>query len=272
VLLVDWPLTLPDNQQLRVVEKLDRTSRTCAVYNQKLLDWWTRDAPAVTPAKLAKEPLATYIRSLRPIRKIGAYEIKATESVAAAWSDDYLLNGVRDINGTRAAIGVPTDLLPPGTPTELTFGFQATRGGPLVSIEQPGAGSDDEVTPTERLVYIEEDGRLVLRTKPAAYVVTQRATRVLDGQWHEMSLRRERNDWLVLLDGFPVGEARGSFAQENPSRYLQLGPAYTTNCPGQRSGWSRFFGKLREVRVRRVSSLNDAQVSALVRPVPHSHS
>jgi hypothetical protein len=273
VLPVDWPLTLPNDQQLQVVDKLNRTSRTCAVYNQKLLDWWTKDAPGITPANVAKEPLVAYIRSLRAIRKIGDYEIRATEPVAAAWSDDYLLNGVRDINGTRAAIGVPTDLLPPGSPTELTFGFQANRSGPLISIEQPGAGSDDEVTPTERLVYIEENGRLVLRTKPGAYLVTPQATRVLDGQWHELSLRRERNDWLVLLDGVPVGEACGSFTQENPSRYMQLGPANTTNCPGHRSGWSQFFGKLREVRVRRVeSSLTGAQVSAPVRPLPHSNS
>jgi len=127
--------------------------------------------------------------------------------------------------------------------------------------------------PTERLVYIEEDGRLMPRTKPGAYAVPSAATRVLDGRCHEMSLRRERNDWLLLLEGVLVGKACGSFAKENPARYLQLGPAYMTNCAGQRSGWSRFFGTLREVRVTRVgSSIRDAQVSAPVRPVPHSNS
>ena len=195
----------------------------------------------------------SYIHNLGEIRRAGDYEIRANDAAASEWRDDYLLNGIRTINGSRDAVGIPADLLTQGPDAELRFGFQVSRAGPLLSVQQPGSDSDDEVLAAEPVAYVARNGVLMMREKKAPYVLVKQAA-VLDGRWHELSLRRAKDSWRISVDGIPEGRVSGLFTGSKPSGYLQVGPAYLVNSSNLGSGWVRFFGKLRDVRVGRVRS------------------
>src|SRR4029077_2010389 len=125
----------------------------CAIYNKQLSDWWTNDGPRLTESSLAQQPLVSYVRHLHPIQKIGNYEIRVNQAVLAKWTDDYLLNGIRTIDGSRDSVGIQADLLRSDA-ADLLFGFQARAAGPLLPVQRPGAEPEEDPTAVEPLVYI----------------------------------------------------------------------------------------------------------------------
>ena len=256
ILLVDWQITMPEDRQRQAVAKLDHGSKICAVNNQRLSDWWIETLPANTRARLAIQPLVSYIQQLSSVRKAGDYEIRANEAARAAWKDDYVLNGVREVAGTRNALGVPVELLTDEAHPELVFDFESWSAGPLISIQQPDAEQGDQAFATEPLAYISRAGTLVIRAQRGIFVPLPAHVKVTDGQWHELSFRHEQESWRVSLDGVALGHAGEFTTGKNSPRYLQLGPAFIENCPDLGKGWVPFYGKLREVRVRRAGNID----------------
>jgi len=254
ILLVDWQITMPEDRQRQAVAKLEHGSKICAVNNQRLSDWWTETLPANTRAKLAMQPLVSYIQHLSPVRKAGGYEIRANAVARAAWQDDYVLNGVRDMAGKRNALGLPVELLTEGAQQELVFDFESWGAGPLVSVQQPGGEQDGQGFSTEPLAYISSVGALVIRAQRGTFVSLPAHVSLTNGQWHELSFRHDQQNWRVSLDGVALGNAGEFTTGKDAPRYLQLGPAFIENCPGLGPGWVPFYGKLREVRVRRAGA------------------
>jgi preprotein translocase subunit Sss1 len=249
VLITGWPLILTAEQESQTIVRLGQATNVCAIYNKQLSDWWTNDGPRLTESSLAQQPLVSYVRHLHPIQKIGDYEIRGNQAVLAKWTDDYLLNGIRTIDGSRDSVGIPADLLR-SDDVELLFGFQARRAGPLLSIQRPGAESEEDTIAAEPLVYIAPDGALMIRQRPGSYLRSLLPPNVLDGLWHELSLQREGRGWQMSLDGVSSGRIPEFLGGPAPPRYLQLGPAFIAGCPALEQGWVPFFGRLRDVRVK----------------------
>ena len=253
VLISGWPLILTDDDERHTIARVSQASRICAVYNKRASEWWTNDGPQLTPASLARQPLVAYIQHLHAIRKVGDYEVRANAAVASDWKDDYLLNGTRDLNGARAAVGVPGDLITSAADVELAFGFQASRAGPVLSVPQTDA-SAGEAPPMEPILYLSPDGGLMIRSKPGTYVRLAGQAGVLDGLWHEVSLRRDAAGWEVSLDEISTGRIGELLTGGKPAQYLQLGPAFVEKGTALGPGWIPFAGKLRDVRVKRASA------------------
>ncbi len=252
MLLVDWPITMPSDRQQEAARRLDGAARVCGVYSQRLSDWWTDRLPPDVHARLAELPLVSYIQQLSPIRKVGDYEIRGNAAVRQNWNDDYLLDGVRDLDGNRSAVGIPTSLLNAAIDSELTFGFEVGGAGPLLSAQKTRTVSDDEPFATEPLVYVSRDGTLMIRASAGVYVASR--ARVADAQWHELSLRRRQNGWAISVDGTERGSIADFTAGDKGPRYLQVGPAYVENCAELGKGWKSFRGKVRDVRARGAES------------------
>jgi hypothetical protein len=252
MLLVDWPITMPSDRQQQAARRLDGAARVCGVYSKRLSDWWTKRLPQDAHAKLAQLPLVSYIQQLSPIRTVGDYEIRGNAAVRESWKDDYLLDGERDLDGNRSAVGVPTSLLRAAIDSELTFGFEVGSTGPLLSAQKTRTDSDDEPFATEPLVYISRDGTLMIRASAGVFVPSR--ARVADAQWHELSLRRRQNGWAISVDGAELGLIADFMTADKGPRYLQVGPAYVENCAELGKGWKSFRGKVRDVRARRVES------------------
>ena len=261
VLITGWPLILTRGQEQQTVAKVSQAARVCAIYNQPASEWWTHDDPQLTESGLAQQPLVAYIRKLQPIRKVGNYEVRANDAVAARWKEDYLLNGVRAISGGRAAVGVPSELLASSANAELVFEFQADRSGPLLSVQQPGQGSI-EASATEPVVYVMPDGELTVRREGGSYGPLAPRARVLDVRWHELILRHANGNWAVSLDGGPADKIPDLPIGPNSARYLQLGPAFIADSAVTARGWAPFFGKLRDVRVRRDNAVTEAHIAS----------
>ncbi len=249
LLLTDWPITMPEDRQRKAVAKLDRSSRICAAYDKKLSDWWTDSLSQSTRAELANLSLVAYVQQLAPIRKVGDYEIRGNPAVQAIWKDDFLLDGVRDVDGKRSAVGVPVDLLSSAN-AELVFGFEAAGSGPLVSVQQRNTNSDEQTYITEPLAYISRTGSLVVRGEAMVRAKLAPQASVIDGRWHEFALRHDYDGWTVSLDGLERGRLAEFLTAANTPRYLQVGPTFVENCLDLGRGWKSFPGSLRDVRVR----------------------
>jgi hypothetical protein len=250
VLITGWPLILTSEQERAITAKLSHAPSICAVYSKRLSDWWTNDSRRLTNFNLAQQPLVSYIRDLHHVQEVGDYEIRVNDASLDKWVDDYVLNGVRDINGTRDAVGIPADLLSRAD-AEVTFGFQARSAGPLISVQQRGTQSEEDLTATEPLTYIARDGVLMIRKTPGTYSRSLSGS-VLDGLWHEIILQREQQGWQISLDGRSIGQTAEFLADPDQPKYLQLGPTWVESSSSLGQGWVSFFGKLRDVRVSRV--------------------
>lgn len=268
VLVSSWPLHLTSDEQREVIAQVSRSTKVCAVYNQAASEWWTRDGPLITPSSLAQEPLVAYIQGLRGIRTVGNYAIRGNTPVEALWKDDYLLNGVRDFDGTGAAVGVPGELLTSNAGAEFTFGFRANGPGLVLSIPQKAITSDEETVPMEPIIYVSQDGRVVIRSTDGSYLPAGGPDILANRLWHEMSLRREQAGWAVWLDAQPLGHTGDLLTEAKPPRYLQLGPAFVGDTFIGRHGWMQFFGALRNVRMGRKSNELDSARILPPRP-PH---
>lgn len=247
VLISGWPLILTTAQEQETIGRVIPSRRVCAIYNRAASEWWTRDDPQLTPARLSGQPLVAYIGQLEPVRQVGDYEVRANRVVAADWKDDYLLNEVRVMNGNRAAIGVPKDLLG-HRDAELRFEFQATRNGLLVSLEQSGQDPSEHPDATEPIIYIARDGCLRVHHTDGSFQSLAPRRSVFDEHWHELVVRHFAQVWSVALDGGPA-ESIAELFPANRSPYLQLGPAFIEGCSNAGCGWTPFFGKIRDVRV-----------------------
>ncbi len=248
ILITGWPLILSDSQQEQMVAKLTGTRRICAVYNKHASEWWTKDDPQLNPSKVAREPLVAYIQTLQAVRKVGDYEIRANPAAQSAWNEDYLSSGERDFSEANTAVGIPNDLLT-GEGSELRFGFQTTHGGLILSIPARMTGSSEDLLPMEPIIYISQDGALMIRSKPSGHFSVAKQAGVLDGKWHEFSLRREAGGWMVSIDSAPCGHIDALLTEGSVPRYFQLGPAFVRDGSGIGPGWVQFFGRLSHVRV-----------------------
>ena len=249
VLLVDWPFTMPGDRQQRAADGLAGAGRVCGVYSKRLSDWWTDELPSSAKAQLPALPLVSYLHRLDSIRVVGDYEIRGNQTVKETWTADLLLDGERNLENNRSAVGVPASLLVQIPSPVLIFDFETHAAGPLVSVQSHGRGTDSDEQPfaTEALAYINDDGRLSLRTDAGVYVAGP--AKISDGRWHELQLRRESSRWIVSVDGIAQGSLDEFLSAAGLPHYLQLGPAYLENCPELGHGWHSFEGKLRDVRV-----------------------
>jgi hypothetical protein len=105
------------------------------------------------------------------------------------------------------------------------LGFRQAEPARFYLYLQPGSDTDEELRPAEPLVYIARNGVLTMREKQATYVPLVKQATVLDGRWHELSLRRAKGSWEISVDGGPAGRVSGLFTGSEPPRYLQVGPA-----------------------------------------------
>ena len=256
VLITGWPLILPNEQQRQSIAKLGRSRSVCAVYNKPASDWWTNDDPELTSSSLAQQPLIEYIHGLNTIRKAGGYEIRGNAGAESLWKDDYMLDGVRDLTGERAAVAIPGDLA--ASAADLSFAFEVNHASLVLSIPRRAEISDEDVAPMEPVVSISAEGRLMIRARAGSYVALPGRASLFDGRWHELSLRRDTAGWVVVLDGSASGRIGELLSAGKPVRYLQLGPAFVGEGPGVAGGWAQFFGKIRDVRLKAVSSNSDA--------------
>ena len=254
-LITGWPLILTDGQERETIAKLRKATSVCAIYSKRLSDWWTLDGPQLTASTLARQPLVAYIRDLSPIQEVGDYEIRGNAAALGKWNVDYLLNGIRKIDGSRDAVGIPAGLLS-STDFKLIFEFQADQAGPLLSVQQSGAKSDEDTIATEPVTYIAQNGVLMIRKTAGAYSSSLSAS-VLDGLWHEISVQRDPQGWRMFLDGHPVGRTPELLTGADQPRYLQLGPAFGIVGSPLGQGWSSFFGQIRNVRVTKSAIAND---------------
>jgi hypothetical protein len=205
---------------------------------------------------LSSQPLVSYIQDLQSIRKVGDYEIRGDAAVAANWGDDYVLNGERDIPGGRNGVGVPSDLFSDRAAAELDFGFQADRPGPLLSIQLLGKEPSDSTAP---LAYIAESGTVMVAG--GIYGSLGNGPNLLDGKWHELSLRRQDGaGWEVSVDGAAVGRLPEFLASSKARQVLQVGPALQ-RLGNRLDAWRSFYGKLRDVRVRTAAGASPAKES-----------
>jgi hypothetical protein len=211
---------------------------------------------------LAREPLVEYIHDLKPIRKAGGYEISGNAAVASLWKDDYLLNGVRNFAGNNAAIGVPRELISARAGVNLTFGFQTSHGGLILSIPERTEASDEEVVPMEPIIRISSEGYLIAGSKLGGYAPLTGNAGVFDGRWHELSLQKDVVGWVVSLDGIACRHIPELFTPERPARYLQLGGAFVGTGSGAGQGWVQFAGKLRDVRIRPAGTGSELQLGS----------
>ncbi len=247
-LLVDWPITMPVDRQLQAASRLKEAARICAVYSRRLSNWWTQRLPLEAQGRVAELPLVSYIQQLSPIRKVGDYEIRGNAAVSREWTDDYLLNGIREMEGSHGAVGVPMSLLNDGLHSRLTFRFQMQASGPLVSVQARPLSKDDRPITSNPLLYVSGSHALMIRTGEGVYHGTQAG--VADGQWHELELGRSSGRWAVSVDGQWQGFLDDFVKANKRPRYLEIGSSYVEKCPELGQGWRSFHGKLQDVRVR----------------------
>ena len=106
---------------------------------------------------------------------------------------------------------------------ELVFDFQATGAGPLISIQQPHAGSADRPLLTEPLAYISPGGAIVIRARPRGLCSVALAGRRADGVWHQVSFGRDEGDWAISVDGVEQGHLGGFMTVGSSSRFSSWG-------------------------------------------------
>jgi hypothetical protein len=238
-----WVVSIDNEKQQAVVEKLRQSSRPCAVACEGCLNWWLRGQD------ISGEPLVRYIRSeLVSFTPVEGFELRIPEKNKPRDGSRVLLSGETGFNGKDQVFNVAAEALYKRAPVTIRMWFRSAAPGGLLGA-QAVYYSVEPAADWAPLLYIGSDGKVHggFFTRNAGVQNTTGGPVVTDQRWHHVVLVKQTGEQALYVDGSLVGKLGAP--EETIMRSFQLGAVYARGWPSGNEGWLRLQGTIREALV-----------------------